>query len=452
MRRQILKFVIFLGDVVFLFLSLLIVLYVRYGAAYVRVEFADHLGPFSLIFAVWVTVFYITDLYNFSVPLNHKYFLYAMAVNLGLAVGFFYAFPGQEISPKTNLALVVLCFGVFFYVWRFIFNRSLDTLGIKKPLIIVGSDTHALELAQKIKENSRLGYRLAAIVRDNGTELPAWVKPARVRVLDRVTDIHDLLQHDRVHSIIVSDRKLAAVYDDLYQLIPYQINFFQLTTFWEAFDESIPIYAAQATWFLERFSHGPNRAYRILKRILDIGTVIVTLPVTGVLALITALLVRLTSRGPIFYIQTRLGQSERPFTIVKFRSMVVNAEQNGAQWAGENDPRVTPFGRFMRKTRLDEIPQLINVLRGDMSVVGPRPERPEFVQELSRTIPHYHLRHLVKPGLTGWAQIKYRYGASAEDAAKKLMYDLYYVKNVSVVLDVKIALKTVLVIFKKAGQ
>ena len=132
--------------------------------------------------------------------------------------------------------------------------------------------------------------------------------------------------------------------------------------------------------------------------------------------------------------------------------MVIGAEINGAQGAGENDPKITPVGRFIRKTRLDEIPQIYNVIRGDMSFIGPRPERPEFVTELTRRVPHYHLRHLIRPGLTGWAQVRYRYGASEEDAAQKLMYDLFYVKNVSLVLDIRIALKTVLTILTKGGR
>ncbi|GAH73341.1 unnamed protein product, partial [marine sediment metagenome] len=166
---------------------------------------------------------------------------------------------------------------------------------------------------------------------------------------------------------------------------------------------------------------------------------------------LVALLIKLTSRGPVFYRQVRVGQSERPFRLLKFRSMRTDAEAEGkAIWAAENDPRVTWFGRFMRLTRVDELPQFINVLRGDMSFVGPRPERPEFVEELARKIPHYRLRHLVKPGITGWAQITYPYGADLEDARNKLRYDLYYVKHGNLGLDLVIVLRTIGAMFRGA--
>ncbi len=442
----------FLGDVVLLYFSLGLVLFLRYGAAYLDQEYLEHLYPFTILFAFWVTTFYVMDLYNISAPFNHKHYLYSMMVNVGVAVLFFYAFPGLEISPKTNLALIAVVFTLFFYLWRFLVNRTMDTLGIRRPVVIVGSDNHARELAEKIRQNQRLGYRVAGIVRDEKDSLPAWMWNDGVTVMNDMEELKVLARDERVHTIIVSDQRFQSVYGELYDLIPLRINFFQLTSFWEAFDETIPIYATRQTWFLENFNRGPNKAYHFIKRLLDLLVALVILPPILLLCLITAVLVKLTSKGPAIYSQVRVGRNERDFTIYKFRSMVVDAEKHGAQWAGENDPRITPFGRFMRKTRLDELPQIVNVLRGDMSFIGPRPERPEFVHELSRNIPHYHLRHLVKPGLTGWAQVKYRYGSSEEDAATKLMYDLYYVKNVSFVLDFKIALKTILIILSKGGR
>ncbi|MFW6215791.1 MAG: sugar transferase [Alkalispirochaetaceae bacterium] len=452
MRRNLVKLTMFLGDVVLLYFSLGLVLFLRYGAAYLDQEYLEHLYPFTILFAFWVTTFYVMDLYNISAPFNHRHYLYSMMVNVGVAVLFFYAFPGLEISPKTNLALIAVVFTLFFYLWRFLVNRTMDTLGIRRPVVIVGSDNHARELAEKIRQNQRLGYRVAGIVRDEKDSLPAWMWNDGVTVMNDMEELKVLARDERVHTIIVSDQRFQSVYGELYDLIPLRINFFQLTSFWEAFDETIPIYATRQTWFLENFNRGPNKAYHFIKRLLDLLVALVILPPILLLCLITAVLVKLTSKGPAIYSQVRVGRNERDFTIYKFRSMVVDAEKHGAQWAGENDPRITPFGRFMRKTRLDELPQIVNVLRGDMSFIGPRPERPEFVHELSRNIPHYHLRHLVKPGLTGWAQVKYRYGSSEEDAATKLMYDLYYVKNVSFVLDFKIALKTILIILSKGGR
>jgi exopolysaccharide biosynthesis polyprenyl glycosylphosphotransferase len=190
----------------------------------------------------------------------------------------------------------------------------------------------------------------------------------------------------------------------------------------------------------------------VTKRALDIVTASLGLVLAAPLALMVMALIKLTSPGPVFYRQERVGQHGRPFTVLKFRSMRVDAEHGtGPVWAQKNDTRATPVGRFLRRTRLDEIPQLWNALRGDMSMVGPRPERPGFVADLTKQIPFYGQRHVAKPGVTGWAQVKYTYGASVEDALQKLQYDLYYIKNMSVALDIFVMLQTVKTVLLRRG-
>lgn len=199
------------------------------------------------------------------------------------------------------------------------------------------------------------------------------------------------------------------------------------------------------------FRGGAVRAY--LKRLFDITLAVLLLPLLLPLMLLVAVAVFIEGglRGPILYRQVRVGENGRPFQIVKFRSMKTDAEKDGAQWATRNDARVTRVGAVIRKVRLDELPQILNVLRGNMSFVGPRPERPEFVEQLAEKIPYYNERHRVKPGLTGWAQICYQYGASQEDAFEKLQYDLYYVKNYSLLLDLMILVQTVEVVLMGKG-
>ncbi len=182
---------------------------------------------------------------------------------------------------------------------------------------------------------------------------------------------------------------------------------------------------------------------RYPKRVFDITASALMLLILLPLLIVVAIAVKLDSPGPVFYRQRRAGLHGKPFEVIKFRSMVSDAEKDGARWAAKNDNRVTKLGKFLRKTRIDEIPQAINVLRGEMSFVGPRPERPEFIEVLEKEIPHYNDRHAVKPGITGWAQVEYAYGASVDDARMKLMYDLYYIKNFSIALDCIIVLKTV---------
>jgi exopolysaccharide biosynthesis polyprenyl glycosylphosphotransferase len=189
----------------------------------------------------------------------------------------------------------------------------------------------------------------------------------------------------------------------------------------------------------------------LLKRLGDIAVSAVLLVLAMPLLVATAIAIPLESRGPAIYRQERVGRNGRPFVLYKFRSMRTDAESAGPQWAGEDDPRITRIGRFIRRTRIDEIPQVFNVLKGDMSFIGPRPERPHFVERLKKEIPFYNERHRVRPGITGWAQINYPYGASVEDAKEKLSYDLYYIKNYSLLLDIIVLFSTIEVVLWPKG-
>ncbi len=205
------------------------------------------------------------------------------------------------------------------------------------------------------------------------------------------------------------------------------------------------------SWFIFSSGFCLSRIRRAIKRLSDLLFAALGLGLFACFLPGLALAIRLDSPGPVFFRQIRTGLGGRPFTVFKLRSMRLDAERNGAVWAGQNDPRITRLGRFLRKTRLDELPQLYNVLRGDMSLIGPRPERPEFIRKLEKQIPFYSERHCVKPGVTGWAQVRYPYGASVEDALEKLRYDLYYIKNQSFLLDMEIVLRTIGVVLLGSG-
>lgn len=432
--------------------SLALMLLARYEIAEYEMWIARHLPVFMPIFAMWVVVFYVMESYNIVSPFNHRKFFVALVSSVGLAIVVLYAV-GElvSITPRRNLLITVAIFLPLFYTWRFLAMRTVDALSAGRSIAVVGSDEHAIQLIRYVQTQRRQGYRVVAVVQDPQQPVP---KDARrgLRVFDSLAELKANVAGLEIAAVIISDSWYSTLYGELYPLIPLRIRFFQLTSFWEGFLESIPIYSAHESWFLENFNTGTSRGYLVAKRISDTVAVLLFSPLVVVLAALTALAVKVSSTGPAIFSQTRVGQNGQPYTVYKFRSMYTDAEKHGAQWAQKNDPRVTPVGRFIRATRLDEIPQLWNVLRGDMSLIGPRPERPEFVQDLAREIPHYNLRHLVRPGLTGWAQVKYRYGSSVEDAAVKLTYDLYYVKNVSLVLDIKITLKTILTVLSRQGQ
>jgi exopolysaccharide biosynthesis polyprenyl glycosylphosphotransferase len=227
-----------------------------------------------------------------------------------------------------------------------------------------------------------------------------------------------------------------------------------LTAFYEEYLAKVPVQHLKYGWFVYGSGfyllHGTFSMKA--KRLVDFVLAAFLLVVLSPLMLLVALAVKLDSRGPVFYVQQRTGLNSQVFNMIKFRSMVADAESQGVQWAGENDPRITRVGRFLRKSRFDELPQLWNVLVGDMSFIGPRPERPEFIAELEKQIPFYELRHLVKPGISGWAQVMYPYGASVEDALHKLQYDLFYIKNYSIFLDLIITIKTLRLMIWHQGR
>lgn len=232
------------------------------------------------------------------------------------------------------------------------------------------------------------------------------------------------------------------------------IPIFSLFEFYENFLFLVPVTEINNKWFIQAqgFTMLHNVASVKVKRIIDILSAIALIFLAFPIYVLTAILIKLVSRGPVLFRQTRVGLQGRVFTLYKFRTMKLGSEAEGAQWAQTDDSRIITFGHFLRKTRIDEIPQCWNILKGEMSLIGPRPERPEFTEKLAKEIPYYELRHIVKPGLSGWAQVSYPYGASVEDALRKLQYDLYYIKNYSLILDLNILLRTVLVTLGRKGR
>ena len=250
---------------------------------------------------------------------------------------------------------------------------------------------------------------------------------------------------------LLRDPKLT---DKLLQYKLEGLQYYNYLEFYEIYESKLPISHLSPKWFLENtgFEIYHNNFNLKAKRLLDLLFALLIGIFAAPVIVLAAIIVKLESKGPVFFIQERIGEGNKKFNIVKFRSMTTDAEKDGPQWASKNDNRVTKFGKIMRATRIDELPQLWNVLRGEMSFVGPRPEREYFIQQLEKEIPYYNLRHTVKPGLTGWAQVMYPYGASVEDAYRKLQYDLYYIKHHSIPFDVKVLLKTVTIVIFGKGR
>ncbi|PJE57934.1 MAG: polyprenyl glycosylphosphotransferase, partial [Candidatus Portnoybacteria bacterium CG10_big_fil_rev_8_21_14_0_10_36_7] len=316
-------------------------------------------------------------------------------------------------------------------------NLLLRKEAFRTNTLFIGNSIEAQEIIAKIQSNPQLGYNAKLQIStkqiNNAIELAAIINEHQIKVIVVADDPH-------------ANQKLAKI---LFQCLPFQINIYDLPVFYEKITGKIPINAINQMWFLENLVESEYGSYETIKRFLDIILATSFSIILLILSPIITVLVKLSSKGPIFYSQTRIGKNEKPFKLTKYRSMIHNAETNKPQWTTQGDSRVTTIGKFLRRTFLDELPQLFSIIKGEMSFVGPRPERPEFVEQLEKTIPFYQMRHIVKPGLTGWAQISYRYGSSVEDSTEKLKYDLYYIKNRSIALDIGIVLKTIKLIFKE---
>jgi sugar transferase (PEP-CTERM system associated) len=326
---------------------------------------------------------------------------------------------------------------------------------VRERVLILGSGDQAIELAKATLERRASGFQIVGFV-DNKPELigKSLINPS---VIGLTKDIGSLVERHQVDRIVVAvaDRRGKFPTEELLHLsLSGRVAVEESARYYERLTGKIASEMLRPSWLI--FSRG-NRFSDLeyhVRRVLNAGFAAAGLVMSIPIMLLTALAVKLDSPGPIFYVQERVGKNGRTFKIVKFRSMRVGAEAtSGPVWAEEDDPRVTRVGRIIRKLRFDELPQFVNVLRGDMNFVGPRPERPMFVDQLSEIVPYYSQRHVVKPGLTGWAQIKYPYGASVEDAIEKLRYDLYYIKNQSLLLDAIIVFETTkIVMFGRGGR
>ncbi len=342
------------------------------------------------------------------------------------------------------LLSMALCLG-----WRLFYFRNTDKLTFQMRVLLVGVDR-----AGKVRQLLTEGLPTARIMGYVGER---DMDPEAGPCLGASYDVLKIADERRATTILLLPD--APIDDDIaHALLEAKLRgrmVVDIRSFYEHVVQRLPISQINDEWLLqcEGFSLNTRGSLRRLKRALDVLISLVLLVPTAPIMAVTALLIRLESPGPVIYRQDRVGLHEKEFTVFKFRSMRTDAEKDGAVWASAHDSRVTRVGRFIRKVRIDELPQIWNILKGDMSFIGPRPERMAFVRQLKESIPYYSLRHTVKPGLTGWAQVCYPYGASEEDARRKLEYDLYYIKNMSILLDIHIIFKTMgVVLFPKGAR
>lgn len=439
---------LFFGDVFILYLSLFLTLFVRYGASAFDFErmLRLHIAPFSILFALFALVFFIAGLYE-----KHTLFLQkqlpqllsrALTVNSIVAILFFYFIPALKITPRINLFLCLFVASALLFLWRR-YRLQRFRNGERQHAVMIGSGEEMEKIMREVNLNSR--YRItfdfsvdtAASPEINAEEIIRQIQDKKITLV--VVDMH----HSRITTLL----------PHLYELLFHQVQFVDIHKIYEDIFDRIPLSLIRYNWFLEHISLVSARsAYDFLKRLMDgVASLVLSVLSLPLYPLIFAA-IKLDDGGPLFVIQERVGLNNKIMRTIKFRTMSRDDAGHPELTRGNKTTRV---GMFLRKTRLDELPQLWNVLTGDMSLIGPRPELPKLVEIYEREVPHYNIRHLIKPGLSGWAQLYHhtppKVNANSLETEVKLSYDLYYLKNRSLWLDIKIALKTIKVLLSRSG-
>jgi sugar transferase (PEP-CTERM system associated) len=395
------------------------------------------LWKIALVTGVCQVCFYYNDLYDLTVVHSSRELLIRLLQAAGAAsiiIATLYLLAPSLAIGDGIFVSGLLIFLLAIIAWRLAFARLTYSGQLDERILFVGDGATAHMVARQIQSQHDFGYRVVGFVDESDDIL----RIVRERAIDRIV-------------VALADRRGRLPISELLQAKLSGVRVEDAATTYERVTGKILIDDLKPSWVI--FSDGfvVSRTTRLIKRAIDVAMASFGLVVGAPLMALTAIAVKLDSRGPILYSQERVGEKGTVFTVYKFRSMRTDAETGTPMWAQDHDDRVTRVGRFIRATRLDELPQLWNVLKGAMSFVGPRPERPFFVEQLAQEIPFYQQRHAVKPGLTGWAQVKYQYGSSVEDAMEKLRYDLYYIKHLSVALDLSIVFDTVKVILFGKG-
>ena len=405
-----------------------------------------------------VVSFYYVDLYVVDQALSLRELLVRFMNGFGVAcilIGII-TYPIPELGFRTIYLSEMALMGLCLFLWRFGFIRVIRQARRSAKILIVGLQSIGKLVAEQLCQQKNLGMEVVGFIGDSAGQMTlSYGNPKKVQIpIFAPSSLTEVVATNRIDRILLAgagnfplsyNKELVAV-----RATGVPIEYCH--SFYERLASKIALTDLPPEWIALSEGFRRDRLILAAKRTIDVLVSFVGLILSAPLAVLTAIAIKAESSGPVFYRQERVGQDEARFTLFKFRSMAHNAEDHvGPVWAEENDPRVTCVGAIIRKLRIDEIPQMINVLKGEMSFVGPRPERPFFVEKLKQNIPYYDLRHSVKPGITGWAQISYRYGDCEHDAIEKLQYDLYYIKHMSPVFDLQIIFESIKVILFASG-
>ncbi len=447
------KILLRLFDVFFALLALYAVSYV-FEFGYFRVSIHNYYWTFVLAFYLlfFGTLF---EMYNLQVASNQFQIIRSIVLTATCTVAVYLLTPILTPPlPKNRMQIVFFYVAILgaLFLWRMFYQKMLASHRFYKKVLFLAEDKSVDNLIHEL-EKADPNYKVMGYL--------STKESARKKVKIQRVDIEDLerfIKDNAISEVVVAQKSTdevpVEIYDKLLHFLENGIIIREYSQVYEASTYRLPVqYPEKDFYKYFPFSRSNNnRLYILGIRLFDIVVALIGLALGLLLLPLLVIGNFLANRGPLLYTQERVGRNGVPFKIYKFRSMIVNAEAQGAVFASSNDARITPFGKFLRKTRIDEFPQFINILKGDMAVIGPRPERPVFVQQIAEIMPFYHTRHVIKPGLTGWAQVKHSYGESIDDSLIKLQYDLYYIKHRSPFLDLNVIIKTLSTVLFFRGQ
>lgn len=398
---------------------------------------------------------YLLDLYDLRISHSFGEMFFSLLFAVGfvcIGIGIVSYFVPEFGVEGTMYYLTIVFVVVFLFFWRVAFDFYLARLAPKERIAVVGTGRAASKVASELMNRERLGLQLVGFVEAPGANVGSVEKLGEV--VGDYRQIGEIIRKHAVRKLVVAIGERRGEYP-VKEMLDARVRgctVLEWPGFFERLSGRIPIDSLAPSFFIFNEGFRKSKLVLFVRRVISLLVSVAALVILLPLLLVVAALIKIDSVGPVFYTQTRVGQNDRTFRIYKFRSMRKNAEADGmARWAVKDDPRVTRVGRILRISRIDELPQLLNVLVGDLDLVGPRPERPEFVEELKREIPYYSLRHTVKPGLTGWAQVMFMYCGTIGESREKLQYDLFYIKNMSVKLDLYILFRTLKIVILGRG-
>ncbi|WP_296314992.1 sugar transferase [Winogradskyella sp. UBA3174] len=412
-----------------------------------------------VLLGVYITVFAtIFELYDLQKASKLDATFKNIVITASTVVLFYLLTPFlSPILPEERLQILYFYLSIIIAIslWRIAYNYLIESPRFYKRVLLVGEVSNIESLASALNQSDP-NYKIIGFINSELSNEESF--KSRGLKEFKAKDFLEIIHKQNISEVLVAsfntEAIISEVYRDLMLLLERGFKIRDYTQVYEELLHKVPIqFVGKDFYKYFPFSRSnENKLYIFFRRSFDIFFALIGI-VCGICLIPIILLGNLLgNNGPLFYVQERVGKNSKPFNIIKLRTMIVNAEEEGAKWAKKNDNRITTFGNFLRRSRLDEIPQFYNVIKGEMSIIGPRPERPFFVNELSRIIPFYETRHMIKPGLTGWAQVSTRYGSSVDDSLVKLQYDLYYIKHRSVFLDFSIVIKTLSTVLYYRGQ